>query len=148
MRPKQLFTGHLLLSMVCLLIACAEPYEVPNSMPIALFDSLEGQGDIVDIYYTLFDDNGDDLSIDLNFCVNAACNQPTEIPGGDGLDNLPTRKHLSMLHLFRWAALCDLDNEETEFSLQIRPYDGTDYGDWSEIQPFSLSVLGVSGDCE
>ena len=147
MRPKLPFTVHALLSTACLLLACTETFEIPNSVPVAQFDSLEGQGDTVDIYYALFDDNGDDLSIELNFCVNAECSQPTELPGGDGLDNLPTRKHLSTLHLFRWAPLCDLENTEAEFSLKIRPYDGTHYGDWDESPPLRLSELGVSGDC-
>ena len=129
-------------------LGCDDTINLASFPPEVAMDSLEVAGPIVDVYYRAADIEGDDFDITIAVCRGNDCFTPTSVPGGDGTRNLPTVRRQTVLHLFRWAPGCDVD--ESEFDeprvIRITPSDGL-VGETAETEPFTLSGLGVDGAC-
>lgn len=139
-------------ALVLLVGACSDEVIIPNHHPSAAIEAVELSDDgPVDIYFELSDADGDDLSIAVRVCSAGDCFAPTPAPGGDGVRDLPTEPDAPVLHLFRWAAGCDVGAEDLEATrtVEIVPNDGEDAGAPAVSPEFSLSELGMSepGEC-
>jgi hypothetical protein len=130
-------------------IGCDGTIEVPNRAPTAAFESVERDGDHVALYYWLHDDDGDDVDITLTACLGARCFAPTPAPGGDGTRSLPTLRDTPVLHLFLWAASCDVTGADrtAEIVLHLVPHDGEDAGPAAQSVPFTLDGLELPEAC-
>jgi len=129
--------------------ACGETIDIANNPPTVVFGDLLAEGGVLNIYYELSDAEGDDVAIEIAVCQQAQCLSPTPAPGGDGTQNLPTIAGEPVLHLFRWAAACDVESAalETERRIRITPSD-EDRGLMVESDPVNLDGLGVVAGSE
>ncbi|MCA9561854.1 MAG: hypothetical protein KC561_00125 [Myxococcales bacterium] len=144
-------TKHALLTAVLVgltLVACGDKVTLEERVPEALIDTVEADGDAVAVYYYLGDLDRNDASVRVRYCLGGTCSTATAAPGGDGVANLPTDREDPVLHLFRWAALCDLTDTASEVTVEITPYDNAGTGPTVVTDPFSITGLGVSGECE
>ena len=127
-------------------IACSDPIEIPNSAPSVTFTSLQASDGVLDLFFEVTDFEGDDVDLTIEICRDASCISPTAAPGGDGIRSLPTLPDEPVLHLFRWAAACDipLTDFQRERVIRITPSDDQP-GVTATSDPFLLNELGVVG---
>lgn len=135
--------------LLCGALGCSDPIDLGNAAPTVTFESVTADGRVVEVLYTISDEDGDDVRVSVAHCSGGECSQMTAAPGGDGVANLPTYRHEPTLHLFRWQATCDIVATELErtFTIEIVPSDGESSGPRAVSAPLTLNELGVVGEC-
>ncbi len=136
--------------LLALSVGCSEEPRVPNNPPSVEFETGSSDGNVAEVWYWVLDFDGDDVNIDIQVCRQQECFVPTESPGGDGTANLPTLRDEPALHLYRWAAGCDLDaaGYDAELTIEILPTDiRNGEGELVQSDPFVLNDIGVETGC-
>lgn len=99
----------LILILTMLALGCGEETIEEGTAPaLTSIGPLEVRGHAVDIYWTVRDDDGDDVDIAVFICRDQNCGAAIQARGGDGTSRLPTvPAGQDILHLFAWNYDCD-----------------------------------------